>query len=106
MTVVRVTPDAYADADAAAAGLETARTGYGARFTAAFRKAVSAIRAFPRMYPEADDSVPGVETREFFIARYGYRVIYTYDGTEAVVVAVVHAARRPGFWHRRLPDTN
>jgi plasmid stabilization system protein ParE len=54
------------------------------------------------MYPETEDSFSGVETRDYFIARFGYRVIYTFDGNEAVIVAVFHASRRPGAWHRRL----
>jgi plasmid stabilization system protein ParE len=102
MTTVRITPDAATDADQAAAYLEAARTKAGARFTTAFGRAVAAIRANPRMYPETEDSFSGVETRDYFIARFGYRVIYTCDGNEAVIVAVFHASRRPGAWHRRL----
>jgi plasmid stabilization system protein ParE len=106
VTAVRIDPAAYADVDAAAARLEAARPGAGARLTAAFRRAVAAILTQPRGWAEAADAPPGVEVREYFIARYQYRVIYTDDGSEAVIVAVFHAARRPGTWHRRLPDPN
>ena len=61
------------------------------------------IAATPRQFSPAEDGVPGREYREFFIERFQQRVIYLVTGEDVLVVAVVHATRREGAWHRNLP---
>ncbi len=77
-------------------------TRHGADVRAEFERAAVAIAANPRMYSPVEDEYPGVEAREFLIARFSQRVIYTVEGESDRVIAVVHASRRPGSWHRRL----
>ena len=38
--------------------------------------------------------------------RFEYRVIYVVRDEEVVVVAVIHARRRAGFWLHRLDELN
>lgn len=78
----------------------------GAAFKAAFTAAARAIAANPRMYSPVEDGIPDREIREFFIERFEQRVIYSVTGDDVLVVAVVHATRRPGSWHRNLPPAN
>ena len=59
----------------------------------------------PRLYPLVDDGVPGLEIREYFIARFSQRVIYIMNGEDVLVVAVIHSDAREGAWHRNLPPT-
>lgn len=61
------------------------------------------IAAMPRLYSPVEDGVPGREVREYFIERFQQRVIYAMNGDNVLVVAVVHATRREGAWHRNLP---
>jgi plasmid stabilization system protein ParE len=105
MSRVRVSPAAADDARQAALYLRASRVRSAAEFTAAFRRAVADIRANPRTYPVVEDPIPGVEIREYLIAKFHYRVIFTLDGNEAAIVAVFHSSRRPGAWHHRLPPT-
>jgi plasmid stabilization system protein ParE len=78
--------------------------GKGDAFNAAYRRAVAAIAANPRMYPRTEDGPDEPENREFYIARFEYRVIYAFWQDELVIVAVLHASRRPGLWTPRLDD--
>jgi plasmid stabilization system protein ParE len=76
---------------------------HGAAVRAEFNRAAQAIAANPRMYSPVEDEYPGVEAREFFIDRFNLRVIYIIENDHVQVIAVVHATRREGSWHRRLP---
>lgn len=101
---VRTIPAAREDARRAGDRLDREQRGFGARFAALFRGAVAAIRADPRLYSPTEDGPEGVETREFFIKVFEYRVVYAVWNNEAVIVAVIHAARPPGLWLPRLGD--
>jgi plasmid stabilization system protein ParE len=102
----RILPAALADAYDVADGLESEQTGYGVAFTDLFTTATADIRANPRLYPRTGDGPRRPETREYYIARFRQRVIYAVTATEIVILAVVHARRRPRSWVRRLRDMN
>lgn len=68
------------------------------------RQAVTAIEANPRMYAHTEVGPDEPENREYFIARFEYRVIYAIWKDEAVIVAVIHARRRAGSWRGRLTE--
>ena len=101
---VRSLPAAREDVRAAGNYLNDQRRGLGAQLVAEFKRAVSDIRANPRMYPRTEDGPDEPENREVFIGRFKYRVIYAIWKDEAVIVAVLDARRRPGSWRDRLTD--
>jgi plasmid stabilization system protein ParE len=80
------------------------RSGLGDDFRTEVRRAVAAIGGNPQLYPRTEDGPDEPENREYFIARFQYRVIYALWKGEAVIVAVVHARRRPGSWQTRLTE--
>jgi plasmid stabilization system protein ParE len=89
---------------AAAIRFYNARPGrYGAEVRAEFNRAAVAIATNPRGFSPVDDEYPGEEVREYFIARFGQRVIFRVDGETARVIAVVHATKAPESWHGRVP---
>lgn len=75
---------------------------YGDEFLREFERATVAIGESPRLYSPAYDSRPGHEDREYFIARFEQRVIYTIVEEIAHVLTVAHATQREGRWHRRV----
>ncbi len=75
----------------------------GGALLAEIEAAFGRIAAMPRLYSPVEDGVPGYEFREYFIERFQQRVIYLMNGDDVLVVAVVHATRREGAWHRNLP---
>jgi plasmid stabilization system protein ParE len=101
---VRVLPMANLEAVDATAYLELRRSGLGDDFYADFQQAIAAIGENPRMYPRTEDGPDEPENREYFIARFKYRVIYAIWKEEAVIVAVLHASRQPGVWRGRLTE--
>jgi len=101
---VRSLPAADEDATVAGDQLDALRAGWGARFAEEFERAVASIGANPQMHPTTADGPDFPETREYFIARFEYRVIYAIWKDEAVIVAVIHARRRPRSWQHRLTE--
>ncbi|MBY0512327.1 MAG: type II toxin-antitoxin system RelE/ParE family toxin [Gemmataceae bacterium] len=75
---------------------------YGAAFEGEVEAALEKIAAMPRLYSPVEDGVPGREYREYFIERFGQRVIYEVKADSVVVVAVIHASSREGAWHRNI----
>ena len=78
---------------------------YGDAFNDEVLVAIRRISGSSRLYPLAEDGIPGREIREYLIDRFQQRVIYEIKGDDVLVVAVVHASRREGAWHRKLPST-
>jgi plasmid stabilization system protein ParE len=106
MTLV-VAPDALEDVDAAAVRLNGERPGHGDVLNDLFAAALTAIGSEPRRFARCEDGPDGIEFREAYIARFGYRVIFTARDADVVeVVAVIHVRRRPGAWADRLNDRN
>ncbi len=101
---VRTLPAAEDDATSAGDQLDEMRVGWGAAFAVEVEHAVAAIGANPRMYARTEDGPDEPENREYFIARFEYRVIYAIWKDEAVIVAVIHARRRAGSWRGRLTE--
>jgi plasmid stabilization system protein ParE len=99
----RISADVDAQVTAAAVFYDSKPSRYGDEFKAEFAKAARAIMASPRLYSPVEDGIPGREIREHFIERFQQRVIYLVTGDDVLVVAVIHATRRPGAWHRNLP---
>ena len=98
-----ISESADADVTAAAVAYDSKPDRNGDAFKAEFAQAARAIMAAPRQYSPVEDGIPGREIREFFIERFKQRVIYLMNGDDVLVIAVVHATRREGAWHRNLP---
>jgi hypothetical protein len=98
----RITEAARDEVAGVARWYDTQPSRYGAEFLGEFEAALLAIAANPRLYPLAEDGVPGKEVREYLIERFKQRVLYLMNGEDAVVISVVHASRRPGSWRYRL----
>lgn len=58
--------------------------------------AESAIVRLPEAWPSFEHG-----TRRYLLRRFPYSVVYRVEPDRIVIVAVVHARRRPGYWRRR-----
>jgi ParE toxin of type II toxin-antitoxin system, parDE len=94
------------DALTAEARLEEEHPGYGPAFTALFEQGVLSAATNPAMYPRTPDGPKRLETREYYIKRFKYRLIYVVQPNELVFVAVHHASRRPSSWVHRTRRLN
>jgi plasmid stabilization system protein ParE len=100
-----VTDEATADVTRSSRHYDTKPRQYGAEFEDEVEAAIVRIREMPRLYPLVQDGVPGLEIREYFIARFSQRVIYVMNGDDVLVVAVIHSDSREGAWHKNLPPS-
>ncbi|NQU24030.1 MAG: type II toxin-antitoxin system RelE/ParE family toxin [Candidatus Nealsonbacteria bacterium] len=65
-------------------------------FEAEFDRTLASIGADPQRFPHCDD-----RHRYCLMRRYPFQVIYREQADQAVIIAVAHAKREPGFWSDR-----
>ena len=68
----------------------------GEAFVSELDHAVSQIVAHPTTWPLFESG-----TRRYLLRRFPYFVVYRELESALEVVAVMHAKRRPGYWHDR-----
>ena len=102
--ILRTLPAADEDADEIEGRLESEQPGYGVAFTELLNTGFEKISGTPRLYSRTEDGPLAIETREYYITRFEYRLIYVVLENELVVLALVHARKRPGSWVKRLLD--
>lgn len=95
---VRILGGARAEMQDAADWYEAGRAGGAARFLAAVEHALAQIAEHPERYPAWQGSSG---FRRVLVNRYPYLVFYRLKGEIAVVHAVAHTSRRPGYWLKR-----
>ena len=101
---LRTLPSADADAYEIESRLEDEHPGFGTAFTDLLNSGFERIAATPRFFPRTEDGPRQIETREYYIKRFEYRLIYALQTDELIVLALVHARRRPGSWTIRLKE--
>lgn len=102
----RILPTARNDFNRAEKRLEDEHPGYGTAFIVLVNEGIRAVISNPAMYPRTSDGPKKLETREYYIKRFKYRMIYVVRPNELVFVAVHHASRRPSSWIHRTRRLN
>tara|TARA_Y100001934_G_scaffold245338_2_gene303468 strand:- start:104 stop:400 length:297 start_codon:yes stop_codon:yes gene_type:complete len=77
---------------------ETAEPGLSADFLTEVETGLERIREQPETWP----LVPGSTVRRLWIRRFPYGLIYHVHADEIVLIAVMHASRRPFYWAGRM----
>lgn len=102
MRVLRIHAAAAEEAAEAAAWYENERPGLGTDFEHAIDAALDLLEQ--DIVPLT--SAPGVagtrEVKRLLLRRFPYAVVVLERGSEIVVIAFAHHARRPGYWRDRL----
>jgi hypothetical protein len=68
----------------------------GDQFLSEFRHAISRVIAYPLAWPKVSR-----RSRRCRMNRFPYGVVFQIRGHSILVVAVMHLARRPGYWKAR-----
>ena len=71
--------------------------GLGVAFLEAVQKVISRIETHPEIGARLADQH---HTRRVLVTGFPYQIVYIVRPTEAIVVAVAHLKRRPGYWRR------
>ena len=102
MRVLRIHAAAAEEAAEAAAWYENERPGLGADFEHAIDAALDLLEQ--DIVPLT--SAPGVAgtrgVKRLLLRRFPYAVVVCERGSEIIVIAFAHHARRPGYWRDRL----
>jgi toxin ParE1/3/4 len=89
--------EAEADLAKAWAWYEKQRKGLGGEYLDEFAKTLNRIEQDPFAYRPVRK-----ELRRALLRRFPYGVFFIADAERVVVIAVLHAARNPRLWARRL----
>ena len=91
----RLTTEACADLIAGVNFYDSEYPGLGQDFALEVRRLCRLIAQSPATGLEV---IPDVRRR--LLRRFPFSILYTVEGDDAVVIAVAHQRRRPGYWHR------
>ena len=99
----RFLPAAVIELESSAEDYEEAGPGLGSEFQQEVRSIVTLIERHHRIGPSVN---AGTKTalREFLLDRFPYRLIYSVDANEIVIVALAHQHRRSGYWRGRVEE--
>jgi plasmid stabilization system protein ParE len=92
-----VAPEDEQDITEAFAWYEDQRSGLGEEVLASVEAALEAIRRDPELHA----TVQG-DYRRGFVRRFPYGIFYEHTDSAVTVYCIVHAARDPSKWRKRL----
>lgn len=69
----------------------------GHDFVEAIERAIAEVEQAPDRWPEIEYGV-----RRHLVKRFQYAIIYRPRADHIEVIAVMHLARPPGYWHGRI----
>lgn len=101
---VRVLSPAIEEIAQAAVWFDSQRVGLGSEFWREADEVLAQIEANPLQFGKSEFATSEFDFRLATIRRFRYVVHYSIDTDEVQVVAVAHAARKPGYWLRRVKN--
>jgi len=100
----RFLPAAVLELESAADDYEEAGPGLGGEFRQEVRSIVALIERHHRIGPSVNMDTK-TALREFLLDRFPYRLIYSIDANDIVIVALAHQHRRSGYWRGRVEES-
>lgn len=101
MRTVRILEDASQEAIEAAAWYEYEQPGLGVEFFAAVDAAIDVIEENLIPLPPLPEEAGDTDARRLILERFPYDIVAIELPEEAVVIAVAHHSRKPGYWRKR-----
>jgi toxin ParE1/3/4 len=98
---LRVLSPALDEIAAAAAWFDSQRRGLGRDFWQAIDATLDRIEKHPLEFSRSEFATSELDLHFAIVSRFNHVVHFLIEPDEVQIVAVVHAARRPGFWLRR-----
>lgn len=97
MKPYRLHPEAFREADEAAAFYKDRQLGLEKRFLQALQDAITRIQRNPHLYRRIEGDV-----RKCRLLRFPYGVIFRIDESGHLeILAVMHLRKNPGYWKTR-----
>ena len=95
-------PEANAELHEAAHWYDERRLGLGTKFLEVVTEVLESIEQNPERYTRIETLDASRDVRRVVLKRFPYLVICEHRDGDVIVVAVMHAGRRPNFWIDRL----
>jgi len=78
---------------------ELEEPGLGRRFKREVRRAIQRIRAYPQSGP-----IERGDVRKCLVHTFPYKILYSIQEQEILVLAIAHQHRKPDYWIDRLGE--
>ena len=100
--MLRILPEARAEAVEAAAWYDRHQDGLGGEFLDEIEQALRRIQNSPESFSAWEPYEGPEDFRRCLVKRFPYILIFAHRPQEDVVVAISHVRRRPMYWRDRL----
>jgi len=98
---VRILEEASQEAEEAAAWYESEQPGLGAEFFTAIDRAMDIIEENYLPLSALPGEAGNSGAKRLMLDRFPYDLVVIEMVTEAVVIAIAHHSRKPGYWRNR-----
>lgn len=99
---VRVLSPALQEITGAALWFDSQAEGLGTEYWRLVDEALTAIENDAHRFPKSEFATADIDLRYTYVQRFKYVIHFAIEPTEALIVAVTHAARKPGYWLNRI----
>jgi toxin ParE1/3/4 len=93
-------PDALVELQQTAHYYDACEAGLGIRFIDSVEETLARILEAPTRWRIIEDDV-----RRCFTHVFPHGILYTIEGDNILILAVMHCSREPGYWRYRLGET-
>ena len=76
---------------------EIEQTGLGAKFENEIKNGLLHIKQFPQAWPPERK-----ETRRYLVRKFPYKIIYSIQEDNIIILAFAHLHRKPNYWVDRI----
>jgi len=102
---IKVSKEAAAELEEAAAWYEKEDAGLGARLIDAFAHAVQLLREPNPPTTPVSGHAAALGAKKLILHRFPFSLVVVESNETIAVVALAHHARRPGYWSERLQSS-
>ena len=72
---------------------ELEQRGLGLRFRDELCKSIDRIKMYPKIWP-----IERGEVRKCFVHKFPYKILYSIQESNIIILAISHHHRKPGYW--------
>ena len=90
---IEISEFAHEESDEAVLFYELQQRGLGLRFRGEVRKSIDRIKRHPKAWP-----IERGEVRRCFVYKFPYKVLYSVQNSNIIILAIAHQHRKPGYW--------
>lgn len=91
--IIEISEFAQKESDEAVLFYELQQRGLGLKFRDEVRISIDRIERHPKSWP-----IERGEIRKCFVHKFPYKVLYSVQNSNIIILAIAHQHRKPGYW--------